>query len=218
VSSSLSACLERLTPHLRMDDVALTGGAAIDLHLVQRGRRRSRAAIADLDLIASSIDVVAPRITEVCLVSHYHVAGPDVPKFMVQLVDPEARLRVDIFPDLAGSIARARTMTIGAIAVNVLTPDDILEHKLQTLSRASAARPVDPKHARDAKLLGELLGRPVPDVAPGALVEDVYAGAAEEESCARCAASRCARFALAPKATIFALLGWDYEARRGRTA
>jgi len=218
VSSSLSACLERLAPHLRMDDVALTGGAAIDLYLAQTGRRSSREAIADLDLVARSIDAVDPRITEVCLVSHYHVAGPGVPKFMVQLVDPETRLRVDIFPDLAGSIARARATTIGTRAANVLSPDDILEHKLKTLSNASAARPIDPKHARDAKLLGELLGRAIPDVGSDSQAEDVYAGAAEEESCARCAVSRDARFPLAPKAAIFTLLGWDCEARRGRTA
>jgi hypothetical protein len=38
---------------------------------------------------------------------------PGVPKFMVQLVDPVTRIRVDIFPDLVGSLTRSRGVEIG---------------------------------------------------------------------------------------------------------
>src|SRR5262245_28694851 len=164
-SATLAACIDKLLPHVCERDVAITGGVAIELGLAAAGCPASRAALADLDLVASRVDAVASSVAEVFLVSHYHVVQPGVPKFMVQLVDPESRIRVDVFPDLTGSIARATAVRFGARLVNVLSLADVLEHKLLTLSTASAANPVDPKHAADARALGNLLGRTVPPVA-----------------------------------------------------
>jgi hypothetical protein len=103
----LSICLHKLVDHVRLNDVAITGGVAIQLGLAETGRAGGRTTIADLDLVASSLDAVRPSVSRVFLVSHYHVVQPGVPKFMVQLVDPASRIRVDVFPDLAGSLARA---------------------------------------------------------------------------------------------------------------
>ena len=191
--------------------MAIAGGVAIEIQMEALGRRPTRAAAADLDLVARSIDVVAPTVTNDFLVSHYHVAGPGVPKFMVQLVDPIARFRVDVFPDLAGSVGRARDVAIGGRKVKVLSLDDILDHKLSTLAHASPARTIDPKHARDARTIGAVLGRTVPDIDPGCLVPDVYGR--EDEGCVRCALSRSAEFPLAPKRRICELLGWEYAGR-----
>lgn len=201
----LSECLTRLMPHLRQDDVAVTGGVAIQLEMADATLERPRETIEDLDLVAASIDAVVPSATESFLVSHYHVVQPGVPKFMIQLVDPLTRIRVDVFPDLVGSLRRARALNIGNRLVPVLAPADIREHKLQTISKASRSNPVDPKHARDARALGALFDRAVPDVAPDCLVEDIYA---VEEQCRRCELSLSPSFPLAPKAQIGRLLGW----------
>jgi hypothetical protein len=207
----LSACLDKLLPHVRHTDVAITGGVAIQWGVASAGRAGSRTAIADLDMVASRLDAVAPSVTAAFLVSHYHVVQPGVPKFMVQLVDPESRIRVDVFPDLAGSLARATRVPLGAHDVNVLALEDVFEHKLLTLSKASAASPVDPKHADDARLLGTVLGRAVPAVSADALVKDVY-GIEADLDCRRCASSADPRFPLAPKDRIFGLLGWTRPA------
>jgi hypothetical protein len=98
-------------------------------------------------------------------------------------------------------------MAIGTHSVGVLPLERIFEHKVQTLSRASESRPVDPKHRDDAQLLGEVLGRPVPDVASGVLAPDVY-GLAADWSCGRCELSRHPAWPLAPKPRIVELLGW----------
>src|SRR5262245_30984680 len=172
----LSACLCRLMPHVRRNELAITGGLAIELRLAAAGQPGRRTEIADLDLVANSLDAVHPSVCEVFLVSHYHVAQPGVPKFMVQLVDPVSSLRVDVFPDLVGSLARATVMQIDTQDVKVLALEDILEHKLQTLSNASVAKPVDPKHADDAYALAKVFGRPGPAVAPDCLVKEVYGG------------------------------------------
>jgi hypothetical protein len=203
----LAGCLGRLLPHLRLEGVAITGGVAMEIGLARSGRPGSRRTIADLDLLAADLDVVSPGVASQFLISHYHVPQPDAPKFMVQLVDPIARLRIDIFPDLAGSIADAQTVTIGEHAMKVLTLASIFDHKVQTISKASAIRPVDPKHDRDARLLGAIASSDVPPVPPGALIADEY-GTDADVSCRRCEQSRSESFPLAPKQKIFEILGW----------
>jgi hypothetical protein len=157
--------------------------------------------------VASSLDAISPQVTERFLVSHYHVVQPGVPKFMMQLVDPETGIRVDVFPDLVGSLSRARNVQIGRQTALLFALEDILEHKLLTLSRASPHKPVDPKHAEDALALGILLQRSIPAVDHEALVKDVYGGEAEFQ-CRRCDLSSSESFPLAPKERILGLLGW----------
>ena len=207
----LSTCLARLLPNLRWGDVAMTGGVAIQIGLARLGRAGTRDTIADLDMVATAVDAISPRVAETFLVSHYHSVRPGVPKFMVQLVDPVTRIRVDIFPDLVGSIARSAVVGVGANEIRLLSLEDILEHKVHTLSTASAARPVDPKHADDARALGELFQRPVPAIDRDALVEDVY-GLDEHVLCQRCVLSSSDGFPLAPKDEICRLLGWTRQA------
>ncbi len=206
----LSACLARLLPSVHRDDVAVAGGVAIQIGMAELGLAGGRNKIADLDLVASSLGAVSPRVTDAFLVSHYHVVQPGVPKFMMQLVDPETRIRVDVFPDLTGSLSRSRVVRIGEQDVRVLALEDVFDHKLLTLSRASPGKPVDPKHADDAHALGKLLGRAVPAIGNESLVEDVYGGEAEFH-CQRCDLSSSAQFPLAPKEQILSLLGWATE-------
>jgi hypothetical protein len=197
----LSACLSRLLPSLRRKDVAMTGGVAIQVGMAEVGRQGVRAVIADLDLVMSSLETVVPSVAESFLVSHYHAVQPGIPKFMVQLVDPVTRIRVDMFPDLVGSLARAKAVQIGTQVIRMLELEDIFEHKLLMLAKASTAHPVDPKHAEDAYALGELLRRRVPIVARDSLVEDVY-GIDADARCRRCELSSDPRFPLASKEQI----------------
>jgi hypothetical protein len=203
----LSACLDRLLPHLRLDGVAITGGVGLQWGLAARGRQRLRRELADLDLVAASIDAIGSTVAGQFLVSHYHVVQPGVPKFMIQLVDPPSRIRIDVFPDVVGALADARTMAIGKHAVQVLPLERIFEHKVRTLARASQSTPIDPKHVRDAQILGELLGTSVPGVAQEALAPDVY-GIESDWFCERCQLSRHPSWPLAPRDRIFELLAW----------
>lgn len=204
----LAGCLSRLLPHLAADGVAITGSVAMEIGLARAGQPGSRRTVTDLDLVASDLGVVSPGVASAFLISHYHVPQPDAPKFMVQLVDPVARIRIDIFPDLAGSIGLAQTVTIGDHAVKVLTLESIFDHKAQTLARASRARPVDPKHQQDAERLQRVVSGDLAAVAAEALVPEVYGGDADL-ACRRCEASRDERFPLASKQKIFEILGWQ---------
>ena len=205
----LSGCLDRLMPHVRPGSVAITGGVGIQLGMAGLGRQGPRHEVADLDLVAASVEAIAPTIVGPFLVSHYHVVRPGVPKFMIQLVDPASRIRVDIFPDLISSLVTATTIAIGGHSIHVLPLDRIFEHKLHTLSRASLSAPIDPKHVSDARIIGDVLGRQVPGVASGAVVPDVYG--IDDCFCQRCELSSHPSWPLAPKEQIFDLLGWNRQ-------
>ena len=182
-------CLDSLARHVSQGEVAITGSVAIG------GRE-----VADLDLVVTQRQAVAPSVGDDFLISHYHDGG----KLAVQLVEPFTRLRIDLFLDSLGAIARARP---GPFGWPVVDPADLLAHKLQLLASATAASPVAPKHADDARALAARLGMPPPVVAPELLRNDVYATDVTA-SCARCQASADPRFRLAPKSEIFAVLGY----------
>jgi hypothetical protein len=184
----------------------------VAIRLSLAGHPDSRPTVADLDLVASCVDVVADSVSRTFLISHYHVPQPDVPKFMIQLVDPVSHIRIDIFPDLVGSLKYAKPFTIGDQSVNVLSLQSILDHKLLTVSKASESAPVDPKHDRDARALGAILGREIPPAPAGGLVRDVY-GMEEDVACRRCELSRNPGFPRAPKDQIIDLLGWRSRTR-----
>lgn len=203
----LSGCLARLIPHVKLDSIAIAGGVAMQFALAEAGRRGPGDQVADLDLVASSIEAIRPGVVEQFLVSHYHAVRPGVPKFMIQLVDPKSRIRVDVFPDLAGSVEAARTIKVAGHSIRLLPLSRIFEHKVQILSRACPSAPIDPKHVRHAQVLGELLGRPVPPVAQEVLAADIY-GIDNDTSCERCELSRHPSWPLAPKDRIFELIGW----------
>ena len=206
----LAGCLSRLLPHVRREGIAITGGVAMQLAMAGQCRPGLRSEIADLDLVATSVEAVNPSVLTQFLLSHYHVVQPGVPKFMVQLVDRQSRIRVDIFPDLVGSIAEASEISLGEHRVRVLSLQRVLEHKLLTVSRASRATPIDPKHVRDAIALADLFESQVPDVPSEALAPDVYGGAADL-ACRRCELSAHPDWPLAPKDRILETLGWDRQ-------
>lgn len=198
----LSSCLSRLLPHLDRHSVALTGGVAIELHLAAAAKHGRRERIADVDFMASRLDVIAPTVASVFLISHYHVARRGVPRGMIQLVDPVTGLRLDIFPDLAGALSRAKHMLVAGEVLLVLEPQSMLEHKLQTLAKP----PVDEKHWLDAVALAALCAAPSPPRL-AQFMPDRYS-TDFTLVCDRCDRSRSPRFPLAPKANIFELLGY----------
>jgi hypothetical protein len=206
-ADQLSALLERLLPYVQRDEIAITGGVGIEIGLAALGHPSVRDGVADLDLVATSLDAVGAGVTSHFLVSHYHVEQPGIPKFMLQIVDPESRIRIDIFPDLAGAIADAQLALVGSHRVQVLPLTRIFAHKRQTLERASPSRPIDPKHVADARLLAALLGNTVPEVVAEAIAPNVY-GTESDRSCSRCELSRHPEWPLASKDRIFDLLGW----------
>jgi hypothetical protein len=207
-SEVLHNCLSRLTPHVDAARIALTGGVAIGIHLdITCGDRTRAVAAEDVDFVADDVDAVCQTVTGEFLVSHFHLPQPGYPKFLVQLVDPVTRRRLDFFPDALRALRRAPVVDVVGVRLRVLEAHDILDHKIAFLSKASAASPADEKHYADAKRLGAICGRDVPTVAASHLASTAYSQDLEE-TCLRCHVSRRAGFPLAPKRAIFDVLGY----------
>jgi hypothetical protein len=209
MNDDVHLCLSRLRPHIKLARAALTGGVAIAHHAAARGRQRPHepgAVRGDVDLVAMRADAVAPSVVGPFIVSHFHRPQPEYAKFLIQLVDVASRLRVDVF-SCDDNVWDDATKDVVAGGFRVLAPERILEHKLAILAQASAERPVDEKHYRDARLLAALCACEIPERAPDVFASTVY-GHDLTTRCARCDASRDARFPLAPKQHVYGLLGY----------
>jgi len=114
-SDALHSCLRRLAPHLDLERIALTGGVAIGIRAAQHRADTTRAAAADdIDLVAGSADAVRSSVSTDFLISHFHLPQPGYAKFLVQLGDAAARLRVDVFPDALTPARYASALSAGA--------------------------------------------------------------------------------------------------------
>ena len=199
----LAICLHRLLPHLRAGEYALTGGVAIEAHCAIHGLPTSRNTLADLDFIAASMDTVRPTIADEFLIIHFHRPQPDYPKFLVQVVDPISRIRIDIFPDRFGSMQNGICFN----EFRLIRADDLLDHKLDVLSSASTQNQVDRKHYLDAVVLADICGRARPTINDSCLGRDEYS-LDPDSGCWKCEASIDQRFPLASKLEILEILGY----------
>ena len=203
----LGTCMRHLEVHVDRRAIALAGSVAIEVHLASRSLPRLRPVLTDVDFVATNAEVVSPSVTTAFMVSHFHRPHTGYSKFMLQLVDPKSRLRVDVFPGQADLIQRARTHDVGGVRVRVLDLDAVLDHKLTVLAGASELRPIDPKHFDDAQLLGRLLGRQVGELPETVLRREEYLTDTAVR-CSRCEGSFDSAFPLAPKERIFDVLGY----------
>jgi hypothetical protein len=177
------------------------------MHAQLGGLPSRRGKVDDIDFVALGPDSIRPSVTSDFLVSHYHLPAPGYPKFLIQLVDPSAKLRLDVFPDTYAVLPRAVTVRVAGVDLLVLRLEDILDHKLAILANSSEDHPADPKHLQDAELIAGMCGRTVPAIDPSRLASAVYSRDSARE-CTRCNASRSAAFPLAPKQDIMDILGY----------
>jgi hypothetical protein len=207
-SKVLQECLRRLLPHVDTGRIALTGSVAIEMHNeVKRCDGIRRLDAEDIDFVADEAKAVRQTVTSDFLVSHFHMPQPGYPKFLIQLVDPATRLRIDVFQDSLLALSRAKVLNVAGIPLHVLKAQDVLAHKLALMSKASVANPVDKKHYEDAKRLGAIWAKNVPLLPASHIGSTVYSQDTETK-CPRCEISRCIDFPLAPKTSILDILGY----------
>ena len=203
----LAACMQKVARFLHPRSFAVCGGVAVQLLLAKYGLSRPDGRVKDLDVLAASLDVFPPERFDGWLLSHFHRPHPGYDKHLVQLVDPETRLRVDIFHDAQGTWHDSAPHQLGDASVPVLSARQVLSHKIGLLERASVQCPIDRKHLEDARLLASILEASEPRVAADHLCVDVYSTDLSA-SCQRCVASSPSPVPLAPKAEIFSVLGY----------
>ena len=155
--------------------------------------------------MAGSVESIWPSVTNSFLVSHLHLPRVGDPTWLVQLADPDTRLRLDFFPDTLHALERAPIVDVAGVPIRMLGVHDLLEHKLRLL--ASAEMFADERHYADAVRLGAICRRDVPSRPASHLVNTAYSHDLDSP-CPRCETSRRAIFPLAPKRAIFDVLGY----------
>jgi hypothetical protein len=108
-----------------LEDAALTGGLAVELHLVLRGERPERRALADIDFVVDRFEDVPASMAEGFLVRHVH---PRVGrgKTVLQMVDSAERVRVDFFRAYEGTMGRTGWVELEVGRLRLIGFEDLL--------------------------------------------------------------------------------------------
>ncbi|SCB48959.1 hypothetical protein GA0061103_0479 [Rhizobium multihospitium] len=127
-------------------DYALTGGIALEPSLgSELGRQR---AFSDIDIVASTFEALPSTLASAFMISHAH---PDRPlgKLAIQLVEPNQRVRVDVFSACGDTLARTRPALIGDLTIKVVAVEDLACRIALEMMGFSRGDSVPPKCADD---------------------------------------------------------------------
>jgi hypothetical protein len=127
---------------------ALTGGLAIELHLLKRGKQPLVRHLNDIDFIANTFDDIPKTLGSGLLLRHVH--PDDSPgKTMLQGVDSEAKLRVDVFRAYGSEMERLVPVVIGGISLRMVSLLDMVARHARLCWDMTDEQEVAPKFARD---------------------------------------------------------------------
>jgi hypothetical protein len=193
------------------------------------GERTHQCALNDIDLVVASFDAVPETLAPAFLAIHIHPKAP-AGKLVLQLADPEERLRIDLFSPYGDTLAGSKLLPDGAIGV--ASTEDLAARAAQVCLGLARGQSVARKHADDFRLLGawadpRMIERawrdhrreddPVSFEEARAVINALLQSRAEllvvptysqdvEELCPKCEATGV--WSLAPKSVILSLLGY----------
>ena len=159
LSTDDSARVARTVLNLARHDIsrwALTGGVAIELHILRLGGKRIIRRLNDLDFVAASFDSIPETIGSELLLRHVHPHDPPG-KTMLQGVDPETGVRIDVFRAYGGEMERTSPITIAMLALRTVSLQDLVARHARLNWDLVEGRPVAPKYARDFLRLIDLV-------------------------------------------------------------
>lgn len=146
-ASRITMSLNRLARH-DLSRLALTGGVAIELHLLMQGAVPGRRGAHDLDFIAQSFDDIPATLATSLLVRHVHSQDPPS-RNMLQAVDAVTAMRVDIFRAYGHEWDRTVPVDLIGIPLRMVPLEDLLARHARLCWAIEEGRPVAPKFARD---------------------------------------------------------------------
>lgn len=100
----VSRVLQKLALH-DIERFALTGGLALELHLIDRGHAPCLRTLNDIDFVVDSFASIPGTLGKDFLIRHIHPRVPEG-KTLMQLVDPDEALRIDIFRAYGATMKR----------------------------------------------------------------------------------------------------------------
>jgi hypothetical protein len=151
LSATDSARAVRTIRNLAVHDISrwvLTGGIAIELHILGRGGQPIIRPLHDIDFVTDSFDSIPESLGASLLLCHVH--PNDIPgKNLFQAVDPRTEVRMDVFRAYGSELERTLPVTIASFAFKMISLQDILARHARLNWDLMENKPVAPKYARD---------------------------------------------------------------------
>ena len=127
---------------------ALTGGLAVEIHILQHGRESGGRKLRDMDFVAGSFEDIPVCLGQEVLFRHVH--PNDAPaKTMLQCVDEETALRVDLVRAYGKEMERAVPIDLEGIRINMISVEDVEGAHARVAWGMMLGKKVAPQHARD---------------------------------------------------------------------
>jgi hypothetical protein len=139
--------LEKLRRH-GLAPLVLTGGFAVELHLLQRGFAAQMRTLHDIDFLAETFASIPATLAEDFLFNQVHPHDPPG-KTLMQAVDPATSVRVDVFRAYGEVWSRAEAVEVDGFAVRMITLEDLIARATRLCLNLAAGTPIPAKHARD---------------------------------------------------------------------
>lgn len=145
--------LTKFIPHVKSGKLAICGGLATRFYLAQHGVLIRQGNLNDIDLLIEKPDDILPSVTDDFMIYHYHPPGVDDPVetsyFFYAFVDPETKLKADVFPYRWSSPGRFIQAGFHGDSVRIVGIEDQMIQCLYDVSRISKEIKVDPKQLED---------------------------------------------------------------------
>lgn len=151
-------CLHALTKFVRQtgEPFLVTGGLAIQWHLLRHGVHIERRPFNDIDIVISDPSRLPLSLTQQFLVAHYHPSRRRG-KILMQLADEESRSRIDLLTPYSLSItARAQPVVIAGKNCGIVAAEDLTARLLCILCQVVDGKLVDPKYYESFKRLASI--------------------------------------------------------------
>ncbi len=151
LSASDFARVVRTLRNLAVHDIAgwvLTGGVAIELHILRRGGQPVIRPLHNIDFVTDSFDSIPESLGAALLLCHVH--PNDLPgKNLFQAIDPKTEVRMDVFRAYGSELERTVPVTIASFDFKMISLHDIVARHARLNWDLMESKPVAPKFARD---------------------------------------------------------------------
>jgi hypothetical protein len=127
---------------------ALTGGIALECQLARAGAAPRKRRFTELDFVVDSFDTIRADLYEDFLLNHVHHAAKQG-KLCIQLVEPVARLRIDVFRACGDTMKRAVDISFHEGRFRMLTLEDLAARCTRVALGAPSGASVPAKHLED---------------------------------------------------------------------
>lgn len=127
---------------------ALTGGLAIELHISLRKGNGGTRPLHDIDFVTASFDHIPETLGDALLMRHIHPYDPPA-KNMMQGVDPETRVRLDVFRAYGSEMLRAIPIELATVHLKMISLPDLAARHARLCWDLHESKPLAPKYAWD---------------------------------------------------------------------